>query len=144
MKIAIVDCQGGGIGKKIIEKLKENLNEKSIENPSKKIDIIALGTNSIATMEMLKAGATSGATGENAIKVMSQKVDIISGPIAICVPNSMLGEISSEIAFSIGTSDAKKILLPLNRCGLLVAGVKDCKIVELIDDLVDLIIKEIY
>jgi hypothetical protein len=143
MKIAVIDCQGGGIGKKIIEKLKERLKEKSVESSFSKIDILALGTNSIATMEMLKAGATSGATGENAIKVMSQKVDIITGPIAICVPNSMMGEISEKIAFSIGTSDAKKILLPLNRCGLMVAGVKDCKVSELIDDLVTLIIKEI-
>jgi hypothetical protein len=143
MKIAVIDCQGGGIGKKIIEKLKERLKEKSVESSFSNIDILALGTNSIATMEMLKAGATSGATGENAIKVMSKKVDIIAGPIAICVPNSMMGEISEEIAFSIGTSDAKKILLPLNRCGLIVAGVKDCKVSELIDDLVTLIMKEI-
>ncbi|GAA0178782.1 DUF3842 family protein [Clostridium sediminicola] len=134
MKIAVIDSQGGGLGKRIVEKLSKVVDENT--------KIIALGTNSIATMGMLKAGAHSCATGENAIKVMSQKVDIITGAMAICVPNSMMGEISESIAYSIGTSTASKILLPLNRCGIKVAGVEDKKANELIDDLISLIIKE--
>lgn len=97
----------------------------------------------MATMSMLKAGAKAGATGENAIKVMSQKVDIITGPMAICVPNSMMGEISESTANSIGSSSATKIVLPLNKCGIKVAGVRDGKISDLIDDLIDLILIEI-
>lgn len=135
MKIAVIDSQGGGLGKRIVEKLSKAVNENT--------QIIALGTNSIATMGMLKAGAHSCATGENAIKVMSHKVDVITGAMAICVPNSMMGEISESIANAIGTSPATKILLPLNRCGIKVAGVEDKKINELMDDLVNLILKEI-
>lgn len=135
MKIAVIDSQGGGLGKRIVEKLSKAVNEDT--------KIIALGTNSIATLGMSKAGAHSCATGENAIKVMSHKVDIITGAMAICVPNSMMGEISEPIATAIGTSPAAKILLPLNRCGIKVAGVEDKKVTELIDDLVNLIVKEI-
>lgn len=135
MKIAVIDSQGGGLGKRIVEKLSKSVNEST--------EIIALGTNSIATMGMLKAGAHSCATGESAIKVMSQKVDIITGAMAICVPNSMMGEISEPIAYAIGSSNASKILLPLNRCGIKIAGVNDKKINELIDDLIQLILEEI-
>ena len=114
-----------------------------IKMPDEQTKIIALGTNSIATMGMLKAGAHTCATGENAIKVTSQRVDIITGAMAICVADSMMGEISDKIAFSIGTSTASKILLPLNRCGIKLAGVSDKKINDLIDDLINLILAEI-
>lgn len=135
MKIAVIDGQGGGIGKAIIEKLIKVVDDN--------IEIICIGTNSMATMAMLKAGAKSGATGENAVKIMSQKVDIITGPMAICVPNSMMGEISESIANSIGSSNASKVVLTLKKCGIKVAGVGNRKINELIDDLVNLILTEI-
>jgi NAD(P)-dependent dehydrogenase (short-subunit alcohol dehydrogenase family) len=125
MKIAVIDGQGGGIGKAIIEKL-----SKVIDND---VEIIALGTNSAATTGMIKAGAKTGATGENAIKVTSQKVDVIVGPIAIMVVDSMMGEITSVIANSVSTSDAIKILVPLNRCNMIVAGIRDKKLNELIE-----------
>ncbi|MCT4596455.1 MAG: DUF3842 family protein [Vallitalea sp.] len=125
MKIAVIDGQGGGIGKAIIEKL-----SKVIDND---VEIIALGTNSAATTGMIKAGAKTGATGENAIKVTSKKVDVIVGPIAIMVVDSMMGEITSIIANSVSTSDAIKILVPLNRCNMIVAGIRDKKLNELIE-----------
>lgn len=135
MKIAVVDGQGGGIGKIIIEKLKDNIDKTH--------ELIALGTNSTATTGMIKAGANSGATGENAIKVMSKRVDIILGPLAIMVPDAMMGEITSDIALSISSSEAKKILLPFNKCNMVIAGVKGMKLNKLIEELVQEVLKEI-
>ncbi|QUH27818.1 DUF3842 family protein [Vallitalea guaymasensis] len=135
MKIAVVDGQGGGIGKIIIDKLKNNIDETH--------ELIALGTNSTATTGMIKAGANSGATGENAIKVMSKRVDIILGPLAIMVPDAMMGEITTEIALSISSSEAKKILLPFNKCNMVIAGVQGKKLNKLIEELVQEVLRYI-
>ncbi len=115
MQIAVVDGQGGGIGKAIIEKLRAELGDE--------ITIVALGTNALATSLMLKAGANEGATGENAIVFTVPKVDIIIGSVAIIAASSMLGELSPFMARAISESPAKKILIPLNRCNIYVMGV---------------------
>lgn len=115
MRIAVVDGQGGGIGKTIVEKLKDSFGDE--------IEIIALGTNALATTVMLKAGANEGASGENAIVVNAQKVDVIVGSIGIIAANSMLGELSPLMAKAIAESSAKKVLIPLNRCNIFVVGV---------------------
>jgi NAD(P)-dependent dehydrogenase (short-subunit alcohol dehydrogenase family) len=126
MKIAVIDGQGGGIGKTIIEKLKL----ADIKN----VHILALGTNSAATALMKKAGADEGATGENAIVYNMKNVDVVMGVIAILNANSMLGELSPAIASSVGESKAKKILLPINRCGIHVVGIKDMSLSSYIDE----------
>lgn len=115
MRIAVIDGQGGGIGKSIVEKLRKELPEH--------VEIVALGTNSLATSSMIKAGANEGATGENAIVYNSDKVDIIMGAIGIIAANSMLGELTPLMAKAISESPAKKILLPLNRCNIEIVGV---------------------
>src|SRR3989338_10240190 len=92
--IAVIDGQGGGIGAHIIEKLQKTLPESSLE----KIDIIALGTNAIATSLMMKAGANKAATGENSIVHVCRSADIIIGSWAIVIPNSMLGEFTQLMA----------------------------------------------
>lgn len=115
MRIAVIDGQGGGIGKSIVEKLRKDLPED--------IEIIALGTNSLATSFMIKAGANEGATGENAIVFNAGKVDIIMGTVGIIAANSMLGELTAIMAKAIAESPAKKILLPLNRCNIEIVGV---------------------
>ncbi|HZK02062.1 MAG TPA: DUF3842 family protein [Anaerovoracaceae bacterium] len=126
MRIAVIDGQGGGIGKAIIERL------RYAEIPN--VTILALGTNSAATLQMKKAGADEGATGENAIIYNMNKVDIVMGVIAILNANSMLGELSPAIAASVGGSKAKKVLLPVNRCGIHVVGTKDMSISSYIDE----------
>lgn len=115
MRIAVIDGQGGGIGKSLVEKLRKELPED--------VEITALGTNSLATSIMIKAGANEGATGENAIVLNASKVDIIMGAIGIIAANSMLGELTTEMAKAIAESSAKKILLPLNRCNIEIVGV---------------------
>ncbi|GAB6086241.1 DUF3842 family protein [Alkaliphilus crotonatoxidans] len=129
MKIAVIDGQGGGLGRTIIEKMKNQLKSDNLE-------IIALGTNSLATSNMMKAGAHSGATGENAIKVMANRVDVIVGPLAILVANAMMGEITSEMAAAVASSPAQKMILPMNRCGIFVAGIKELNMTEMIDSLI--------
>ena len=117
MRVAVVDGQGGGIGKHIVDKLRRKFPEN--------LSIIALGTNSVATSQMLKAGANEGATGENAICYNADRVEVIIGSIAILAANSMLGELTPKMAQAIGQSDAMKILLPINRAKIEVVGVSD-------------------
>lgn len=112
IKIAVIDGQGGGIGGTIVEKLRAEFPE---------INIIALGTNSVATGRMLKAGANQGATGENAVIYNVKDVDIIMGVVAILMPNAMMGELSPRMAEAIGSSNAIKILIPLEKCNIRIA-----------------------
>lgn len=124
-RIVVIDGQGGNIGKTLVKNIKDSIND---------IDIIAIGTNSSATENMLKAGATQGATGENAVVVASKKADIIVGPIGIVIADALLGEVSPKMAKAVGQSDAVKILIPLNRCDTLIAGVENQSTSQLIED----------
>ncbi|MGC8972067.1 MAG: DUF3842 family protein [bacterium] len=103
-QILVVDGLGGGLGSEIISRLKEIPD----------VEIIAVGTNSFATGNMLKAGANRGASGENAIRICSLEADIIVGPWGIVIPNSMMGEVTTEIAEAISTSKAIKVLIPVS------------------------------
>ena len=114
MKIAIIDGQGGGLGSAIIQKLNEKLSSED--------EILALGTNAIATSQMMKAGATRGATGENAILVNVPRVDVIAGPIGILLANALLGEVTPKIAEAVAGSGARKIVLPITTCNVEVVG----------------------
>ena len=126
--IMIMDGQGGGIGKAIIKRLRDVYGED--------IEILALGTNSLATSQMMKAGANRGATGENAIANMSLSVDIIVGPLAIIMANSMMGEVTPRMAEAISSSNALKILLPLTREKVMLLGVSDEPLPHLIERLI--------
>lgn len=129
MRITVIDGQGGKIGKAIIEKIRE----KNIAS-----EITAVGTNSLATSQMLKAGADNAATGENPVVISCRKADVIMGPIGIMVADSMLGEITPKMAEAVGQSDARKILVPVNRC-FEVAGVKDMSLSQYIEEAVRLL-----
>ena len=123
MKVTVIDGQGGRIGRTVIEQLKEKHGE---------LELFAIGTNSIATSAMLKAGADYGATGENAVIVNAADSDIIIGPIGIVFANALLGEITPAIATAIGASKAYKILIPVNRCNHYVAGCTEASMSEYI------------
>ncbi|HEY9059262.1 MAG TPA: DUF3842 family protein [Pseudobacteroides sp.] len=131
MRIAVIDGQGGGIGKAIVEKLRVCFGDE--------IEILALGTNALATALMLKSGANEGASGENAIVVNAPKVDLIIGSIGIISANSMLGELSPLMAKAVAESSAKKVLIPLNRCNIFVAGVKSEPLPHFIEDAIEMI-----
>jgi hypothetical protein len=126
MVIACIDGQGGGIGKVIIEKLRQAFGNDT--------QIIALGTNALATALMIKAGANEGASGENAIIFNASRVDVIIGVIGIIAANSMLGELTANMAAAIASSPALKILIPLNKCNIQVAGAKNEPLPHYIDD----------
>ena len=123
--IVIIDGQGGKIGSLIIEKL---------TTLTPKAELIAVGTNSIATSAMLKAGAKYGATGENSVVVNCRDADVIVGPIGILAADSLFGEVTAVMANAVGGSGAKKVLIPLNldRCKLYVAGMNDLTLNEMI------------
>lgn len=123
MKITIIDGQGGRIGKSVIEQIRKKHSE---------LELYAIGTNSIATSAMLKAGADNGATGENAVLVNAADSDIIVGPIGIVFANALLGEITPAIATAVSASKAYKILIPVNRCNHFVAGCEEIPMGEYI------------
>ncbi|MFZ2446110.1 MAG: DUF3842 family protein [Syntrophobacteraceae bacterium] len=114
IRIAVIDGQGGGIGTTIIRKIKEVYGERA--------EIWALGTNAIATAQMMKAGANRGATGENAICHCAGQAEVIIGPVSILVANAMMGELTPAMVRAIGTSPAPKLLLPLTQESVVVVG----------------------
>ncbi|WP_299976254.1 DUF3842 family protein [Desulfobacula sp.] len=128
-KVCVIDGQGGGIGSTIIKKLKERFEER--------IEVFALGTNAIATAQMLKAKANKGASGTNAIVQTVKKADIIIGPVGIIMPHAMMGEVTPLMAEAVCSADAKKILLPLTQENLKIVGVSDLPLPQLVDELLD-------
>lgn len=115
-KILVIDAQGGGIGKQLITEIRKR------EIPA---EVIAVGTNSTASAQMLKAGADHAATGENPVIVNCRTADVILGPIGIILADAMFGEITPAIAAAVGQSSAAKILIPMNSCGAYVVGVAE-------------------
>ncbi len=123
MKILIIDAQGGGLGRELIQNLKTKFQG---------IELIAVGTNSMATSNMIKAGAKFGATGENAVIVNSKTADLILGPVGILFANSMLGEITPKMAEAVNISGAKKILIPFFHDDNIIVGIEDYSMKNLI------------
>lgn len=130
MKIIVIDGQGGNIGKQLVKGIKESFPD---------VYVRAIGTNSTATSNMLKGGADEGATGENAVVVGCRQADIIAGPIGIIVADALLGEVSEKMAQAINTSNAKKVLIPLNKCDVLIAGCESKSTGDLLNDAIRMI-----
>jgi hypothetical protein len=131
MIIMVVDGQGGGIGAAIIKGIRENIRVNT--------DIFALGTNSIATSRMMKSGANRGATGENAIVRTCPKADVIIGPLAIIISNSMMGEVTPAITEAICSCEAKKVLIPLTQENVEIVGISGEPLPHLVDQAVKMI-----
>jgi len=121
--VLIIDGQGGRIGKLLIEGIKAARPDA---------ELLAVGTNSIATTAMLKAGANRGATGENAVVVNCRQADVIAAPLGIVVADALMGEISPAMAVAVGQSRALKLLIPINLCDNVVVGAAERPIKELI------------
>ena len=137
MIIGVIDGQGGGIGARIVERLRAELPEDT--------ELIALGANAVATANMMRAGANKGASGENAIMQTAPRLDIIVGSLAITQPHAMLGEMTPAMVEAIVQSPARKTLMPLKSSGIDIVGLKDEPIPHMMDELVlrvALLIKE--
>ena len=127
MNILVIDGQGGMIGRQLITEIRRTMSD---------VEITAVGTNTLATASMLKAGADSGATGENAVIVCTRSADVIIGPIGIVIADSLLGEVTPRMAVAVGQSAAKRILIPVNHCANFIAGVADMSVGRLVDSVV--------
>ncbi len=128
MEVLVIDGQGGRIGQQLIRGIRERYPQ---------VEVTAVGTNSMATAAMLKGGARQGATGENAVAVACRRADVILGPLGIVVADALMGEISPAMAVAVGQARARKILIPLNRCDSVVAGVADGPVNVLLDSALD-------
>ena len=128
MNILIIDGQGGKLGKQLVNSILKRYPEHNVT---------VAGTNAVATSFMLKGTQLRGATGENAVIVGARKADVIIGPVGIVIADALLGEISPAMAVAVGQSAAVKILLPVNRCDNLVAGITDQSINVIIEDALD-------
>jgi len=131
-----MDGQGGGIGSTVIKKLKDLFGET--------VEIIALGTNAIATSQMLKAKANRGASGENAIVQTAGKVDIIIGTVAIIMAHSMMGEVTPKMAEAVTSSRAKKLLIPLTQENVEIVGISPIPLPHLIEALIQENLKDFF
>jgi len=128
MRILIVDGQGGGVGRQLAVQIKQTFPD---------VELMAVGTNTVATSAMLKGGADNAATGENAVLVAARKADVIVGPLGIVVADSLGGEISPAMANAVAQSNAKRILLPFKHCDNVIVGVSDYTLGRLIQQAVD-------
>ena len=135
MRICVIDGQGGGIGSIIIRKLRETFEESA--------EIIALGTNAIATAQMLKARANRGASGENAIVRTVGQADIVVGPMAIVLPHAMMGEVTPRMAEAVAASPARKFLIPVSQENVEIVGLPSMPLPPLIETLIEKHLKEL-
>lgn len=128
MNITIIDGHGGMLGAQLVKEISARIKDASIT---------AVGTNATATSAMLKAGAQKAATGENPVIVACRKADVIIGPVGIVIADSLWGEITPKMALAVGQADAVRILIPMNKCDNLIAGVKNVTTSYLIEDVIE-------
>ena len=130
--VLVIDAQGGGIGRELIARIRA---------AGLSCHITAVGTNSAATGNMLKAGADQAATGENSVIVCAKSADIIIGPIGIVIADAMLGEVTPRMAAAIGQSRAERILIPFVNCGSRIVGVENTNTGKLVQEAVEVLAK---
>ncbi len=128
MRVMVMDGQGGGVGKLLVETLLATI-------PG--VEVIAVGTNATATANMMKGGTALGATGENAVIYNSARADAICGPMGILMANAMLGEISPAMATAVSGAEVPIFLIPMGKCNAKVAGVADKKLADYVKEVVD-------
>jgi len=126
--VAVIDGMGGGLGVQLVTQMAAQFGSQ--------VEIIALGTNALATNSMVRAGAARGATGENAVRVTLRRVNIVVGPLGIVIPNALMGEITPQIAELVASCDARKILVPVNQSHFEVIGLENRSLVSLIKEAV--------
>lgn len=126
--VAVIDGMGGGLGAQLVGQLSARLKEEA--------EIVALGTNAIATNNMLRAGAVRGATGENAIRVNLRHAAVVVGPIGIIMPHALMGEITPDIAEAVALCAGRKVLIPVSQSHVDIVGLETGPLVNLIREAV--------
>ncbi len=134
INILVIDGQGGGMGSRLVEGIKKKFPH---------VTVGAVGTNALAAQAMLKSGADRAATGENAVIVGCRNADIIVGPVGIVIADSLWGEITPKMACAVGQSRAVRILLPVNQCSNIIAGMGEIQGSRLIQYALDEIEKRL-
>ena len=132
MNILVIDGQGGQMGAQLIKEILSHFSD---------VNITAVGTNATATASMIKAGAKQAATGENPVVVACRKADVIIGPIGIVIADSMHGEITPTMAVAVGQADATRILIPVNKCDNMIAGINDVTMTMTIEDVIKKLVR---
>lgn len=125
MNIVVIDGQGGALGARVVKEILAEFDN---------IELNVVGTNALATAAMLKAGAKNGATGENPVVVACRRADVIIGPVGIVIADSLMGEVTEKMALAVARANAVRILIPMNKCDNLVAGITNPNTGELIAD----------
>ncbi|MCR5458410.1 MAG: DUF3842 family protein [Acetatifactor sp.] len=128
MRVMVMDGQGGGVGRLLVETLLAKIPE---------VEVIAVGTNATATANMMKGGTALGATGENAVIYNSARADAICGPMGILMANAMLGEISPAMAVAVSGAEVPVFLIPMGKCNAKIAGVAEKKLADYVKEVVD-------
>lgn len=124
--VFVVDGMGGGIGAQLAARIKKEIRSDIL--------LLALGTNAMALQRMIDADAAHGASGENAFRVSLPDAHFILGPLGIALPNSMMGEISPAMAEAVLSSPGKRILLPIAQPHIVVVGLAQRSMNELLDE----------
>ena len=117
MLVVVIDGMGGGIGTQLVAQLSGQIPAGA--------ELVCVGANAWATQSMLKAGASRGATGENAVRMTVQNANIVAGPIGIIIPNALMGEITPQMAESIASSTARKVLIPVSQGHFEIVGMEN-------------------
>lgn len=125
MRVLVVDGQGGQLGCQII---------RAVQSRFPELSLMAVGSNSIAASAMMKAGVRHAASGENPVVVACRRADVIIGPLGMVVADALYGEITPAMALAIAQADAVRILIPMNRCDNLVAGIGEQSMGALVED----------
>lgn len=131
MKLAVIDAQGAGLGQAIIKKIRKEIGRD--------VYIIALGTNTLASSNMVRAGANVGISGERAIASFcrANKIDAVIGPIGVICSGGIDGEVTSMISGAIFNMECIKYLLPLKKHGIYIPGTGSLGIKDMIDEIVN-------
>ncbi|MFR3790589.1 MAG: DUF3842 family protein [Blautia massiliensis (ex Durand et al. 2017)] len=133
--VLVLDAQGGGMGAQLVRMLAPALPQDC--------ELLAVGTNVLATNAMLKAGASRGATGENAVAYNAARADLILGPIGMILANGILGEVSPTTACAVSGAPGRKILIPSSHCSVQIAGTQDCRMEEYLQSAVAMALQEL-
>ncbi|GAB4278500.1 MAG: DUF3842 family protein [Coriobacteriia bacterium] len=131
LRVLVVDGMGGRIGQEIVSRLRDAFGER--------VEVLAVGTNSIATAAMMKAGANRGATGENAARVTSKEADVLMGPLSVLVADSMMGEVTPGLAAALAQCDAKKVMLPLTNPRIDLVGITKTPLPHLMEEAIEIV-----